>query len=557
MLPLDSFSFHRSNSIGRRPVTLLSLFLMVLLPAVPASATPPRAQKVLVMNVPIGDVTVTKSFPGEVISAGDVFLSPKVSEPILAIKVKVGDSVTVGQTLAILDSQVESRKVAASQSNLSTAEQQLKNSQTQFAKQKALLNSQLATLKVTLSGLQAQVKAAEVNEANNSPVYQVAVDQATFNVQSAKSKNLIKALNYQAAVDTASNNLDQAKKLASAYQNLMSDPTTVDALVHSGTASAACPVFGLTGASCTSSAVSNAYSAFLTVMTNLKNANLAFQTAAKQQEINLAGDRAQIVTLNTALSNAVNAQIIGTARDGQVTALANQAVANLNSQIDGLKLQMNYTDIVQDSSSVLSAKLELKLAKENLAATVLTSPVNGVIGSINNIVGQTPALVKFQADGENSGMFVITAVSNLQIASSVELKIGEQLRQSQGATFEFAYPAKFLLKGSISEMKIAPPTFKHPSRTLLTFNLEKLSPDIYPGETGTVSVSVIGARHVLLVPNKALLRTANNFFYVMKQAIVKGKSKFVKTRVQVGAQGTVSTEITSGLTEQDQIRVTF
>ena len=43
----------------------------------------------------------------------------------------------------------------------------------------------------------------------------------------------------------------------------------------------------------------------------------------------------------------------------------------------------------------------------------------------------------------------------------------------------------------------------------------------------------------------------------MKQAIVKGKSKFVKTRVQVGAQGTVSTEITSGLTEQDQIRVTF
>ena len=557
MSPFDFSPFSHRRAYAWRPVTLLSLFLLVLIPAVPASATPPRAQKVLVMTVPVGDVTVTKSFPGEVISAGDVFLSPKVSETILAIKVVVGDKVRIGQTLAILDNQIETRKVAAAQANLSAAEQQLKNSQTQFAKQKAILNSQLATLKVTLTGLQAQVKAAEVNQANNAPVYQVALDQATFNVQSAKSQNLIKALNYQAAVDTASNNLDQAKKLASAYQNLMSDPTTVDTLVHSGNPSAACQVFGLTGASCTSSAVSNSYSTFLSVMTNLKNANLALQTAVKQREINLSGDNAQIVTLNSALSNAVNAQIIGSAKDGQVTALANQAVANLNSQIDGLKLQMNYTDIVQDSSSLLAAKLEFKLAKENLAATVLTSPVNGIIGSINNIVGQTPSLVKFQSDGENSGMFVITAVSDYQIVSSVELKTGSQLRQNQGATFEFAYPAKFVLRGTISEMKTAPPTFKHPSRTILTFNLDKSSPDIYPGESGTVSVSVIGARHVLLVPNKALLRTANNFFYVMKQTIVKGKTKFVKTRVQVGAQGNVSTEITSGLTEQDQIRVTF
>jgi len=515
----------------------------------------------LIMRVVTGDVTVTNSLDGKVIASGDVYISPKISERISTILVKPGDQVRAGQLMATLDSHTESQALASAQSNYNNARAQLSNTQIQVDNQSATLKAQMVSLQTTLASQQSQLEATRTNQANNIPVFQTAVDQARENLQVAQAQNQIKALNYQSTVDTAANVLDKASRLASAYQGLISDTATVDSIAHSGVYGAsgagACTIFALIGNACTGPNIASSYNSYLGIMTDLKNANLAYETAKKTMQINLSSDQAQLVGLSNALKIALNSQVIGQARDEQSVQSVQQQISGTMAQINILQTQINYQPLIRDSSAVLVAKLSLENAQLNFNSTFVRSPVNGVIASVNNIVGQVPIGISHPTNGVDSAMIVITKVESLQFQASAIPSIGDQLKVGQNVTFTFSINSTVSKVGTINSISLIPPLYNTPAHYLVIFNFSTSAEDLYPGLVGTAAVATLGARNTLMVPNKAIMKSSNHFYYVMKKVLSNGSATFLKTQVQIGVQGDVSTQIISGLTANDEIEVKY
>src|SRR5712691_7184833 len=153
-----------------------------------------------------------------------------------------------------------------------------------------------------------------------------------------------------------------------------------------------------------------------------------------------------------------------------------------------------------DKAAVSQAEAALNQAQVDLAHTVITAPIDGVVLARNVDVGQTVA-ASFQAPI----LFVIANdLSRMQVNASIdEADIG-RVRTGQEVTFRVdAYPDR-TFHGRVTQVRLQPTTVQNVVTYNTIINVDNDDGRLMPGMTATVSVIVRKSENALRLPAAAL-----------------------------------------------------
>jgi putative ABC transport system ATP-binding protein len=294
--------------------------------------------------------TVTSSVTGtgNLVPMQQANVSFKVAGTLTEIDVHVGDRVKAGQVLARVDATQEQNAAASAQANLAMAQANLQTAET------PLTQNQIAQLRDNVTNAQQQYNdaVAQVNLTNTQDASQVTADQSQL---TADQQALTFNAAYQAAKQTLTT--DQA-----ALQ------TAIDQFNADGCKTQTYPYTG----SCVAD--------FNNVSTNQGKVN------ADQLAVN--GYTLAVTTDQTKL-NQDTAKQQSDKTGGQRS--INQAAASVTSAQDALKTQTESkpNQILSAQAQLASAQAAVQTAQQNLAATTLVAPMDGVVNSINGVVGES------------------------------------------------------------------------------------------------------------------------------------------------------------------------
>jgi HlyD family secretion protein len=156
--------------------------------------------------------------------------------------------------------------------------------------------------------------------------------------------------------------------------------------------------------------------------------------------------------------------------------------------------------LVSAKAQVTQAKAALHQADVNLAHTIITAPIDGIVISRNVDVGQTVA-----ASMQAPTLYVIAQdLARMRVEASIaEADIG-RIAAGQPASFRVdAYPgAQFA--GTVSEVRLAPVVQQNVVSYVTVIDAPNPDLRLKPGMTATVAVEIARATGVLRVPNAAL-----------------------------------------------------
>jgi HlyD family secretion protein len=151
-------------------------------------------------------------------------------------------------------------------------------------------------------------------------------------------------------------------------------------------------------------------------------------------------------------------------------------------------------------AQTLQARASLSQAEVNLAHTIITAPIDGVVISRNVDVGQTVA-----ASMQAPTLFVIARdLRDMQVAASVaESDIG-RIQRRQAVSFRVdAFPDR-TFTGTVTQVRLQPVVDQNVVSYVTIISVPNPDLTLKPGMTANVTVEVARASDVLRVPNAAL-----------------------------------------------------
>jgi HlyD family secretion protein len=217
------------------------------------------------------------------------------------------------------------------------------------------------------------------------------------------------------------------------------------------------------------------------------------------------------------------------------------------------------------------AKLEYEIAKQNLDYTIIRSPIDGVVLSVDIEEGQTVA-----ASLSAPTMFTIANdLTRMQVEADVdEADIG-QVKKGQSVTFTVdAFPDdKFT--GTVSQIRLNPTE----SSSVITYTVIVEAPNpeskLMPGMTASITVTTSEAENALTIPAAAARFTPDASFAEQYAQIVKnGKinrkglqttsenekivwvkrgNEISETKITTGIADGANVQVVSGLKEGDEV----
>jgi HlyD family secretion protein len=198
--------------------------------------------------------------------------------------------------------------------------------------------------------------------------------------------------------------------------------------------------------------------------------------------------------------------------------------------------------IAADQASIDAANAELAVTKQNLSAASLTSPLAGTVADVTMTAGQSATANSSAAEvvviggGQDE---VTTAVTDAQVG---QVKPGEHATVTpDGATQP--------ITGTVTQIGALGTTTSSGSASYpVTISLDSSSQRLFDGATATVRITLSKANAAVTVPTSAI-RTIGGFSVVTK--LTDGKPTL--TRITLGVQGPVVTQVTSGLTAGDEV----
>lgn len=220
-------------------------------------------------------------------------------------------------------------------------------------------------------------------------------------------------------------------------------------------------------------------------------------------------------------------------------------------------------------ASVNGIKAQLSSANQNLEYTKIYSPIDGVVLNRNVSVGQTVA-----ASFSTPTLFSIAKdITNMQVQAKVdEADIGE-IKAGERVTFTVDAYVNQVFEGAVSEIRLQPTTSSNVVTYTTIINTSNQDMKLKPGMTATVTIYTQEANDVLLIPNAALKFTPDPTQviapYTLKEAPVAALNdgeaiiwvledlQIIPKIVQIGTSNNTSTEIKSGLNENDQVITTL
>jgi len=469
----------------------------------------------------VGRRTVTASVigTGNLVPMQQANVSFKVGGALTEIDVRVGDHVTAGQVLAKIDPTQEENALASAQANLALAQANLQTAET------PLTQAQITQLRNNLANAQQQYNdtVAQVNLTNTQDANQVTADQ---NQLAADQQALTFNSAYQATKQTLTT--DQAT-LQAAINQFQADGCNSQTYPYSGPCVADFSAVSSDQGKVNSDQLAvNGY----TSQVNADQAKLNLDTA-KQQNDKTSGQR----SVNSAAASVTSAQ------------------DNLNTQTETKPNQ-----ILSAQASLAGAQVAVQTAQQNLSNTTLVAPMDGVVNSINGVVGETAITgsgTTSEAPGSqaplptgaaSSAFMVIGDISGLEVVIPFAESDASKLAVNQDTSVSFDAVPNLTISGHVVAVASAATVQSGVVNYYATVALNQTNAALKQGMTSNATVIVSKATNAVVVPNLAITRLAGQAYV---NVYVNGRE--VQTAIQTGVVGDQFTEITGGVSDGAQV----
>lgn len=217
------------------------------------------------------------------------------------------------------------------------------------------------------------------------------------------------------------------------------------------------------------------------------------------------------------------------------------------------------------NAQAASARVQIQRAQTDLNHTVLSAPESAIVLQINAHVGETVnagstlvptlpgsfSIVDPRAAINNSPssvFMVLGSLTNFQVSAPFSEADAAQLKVGQEGTVNFDAVPGLSMNARIVAIADSATQVNGVSEYYAAIDPDGVDPRLRSGMTVTVSITVAQTKSVLAVPNQSLFML-NNSTYVD----IWYQGTAVPTKVSTGLIGDKLTEITSGLTEGQQV----
>ena len=539
--------------IGAAIVVVIGLIFAFLRPA-------PAPEEQRTVSVSRGSISATVTASGTVERAGVVDLAFVSGGTITAVNVKPGDAVSKGAVLAVVDDTASLQQLASAESTLAQAVQSAASTDASIASASATLTDARRVAKETNRRNRLAVEQAK----ESLRVAEDLWDESCLDLNNATCPNPAA----QAQLRAAQANVNSAQRtLDTAVQNAANNATGYDVAVNQAgelltqrqaQESSSCDGAGSETAACTSAqtatvtarqAYDNAIRARTTGLLadqqaqqtaslSLASANVALQQA--QAELRKAGAdavRSARQALETAERTLEQGKVSGdqsvrTAQSSLNSALAAQEVVEVP---DG-------SELTAAAAAIAAAEAGIEVAQQALADTELISPVDGVVGTVPYVVGESAA-----STGTQGGITVLPD-GPLEIVADFAESDAAGIDVGAPATVTFDALAGEQAEGSVIAVD---PVATTSASGLITYSVRVQvtnPPDaVREGMTASVSVLVDEVTDALIVPQGAITGSGDR-----ASVLLQGPDGTAEaTPVTIGLQGDSGTEVTGGLQEGD------
>lgn len=473
-------------------------------------APPPATTSI---NVPVmrGDIHSTVSATGNLQPVTQVNLNFSAGGIVEEVLVKEGDVVKKGQSLVRLQHEDLKLAVITDEAGLQSAKIKLEQSkQKTKATDLASAQAKLESARASLDGLYAGPTAAELADA------QARVTSARATLQKIKDG------------PTETEIANARQRLESSKNALWSSQSNRDAICGRVKHPDEDP-------GCSQARAS------------VQQQDASVQIAQNDLDKLLAGPNANDVTVAEQSLRQAEAGL-AKLRQGPTASQIAQAEASVTqaqASLDALLADPDTLAVQLAEIGVTQAEAKLKQSRLRLEQATLTTPMDGMVTTVNAVVGQTV--------GGGSNPIQLVDLSQLQIVAQVSELDRVKLKEGQPVTITLDAVTGVTLRGQV--LRISPTGTSHNGvvNFPVTVQVTASDPKVAPGMTASLSILVENKQGVLRVPNRAVQTVGGQSIV---NVVYEGQT--IGVPVVVGISDGVMTEISSPqLKEGDQVVLSF
>ncbi|MFZ0530663.1 MAG: HlyD family efflux transporter periplasmic adaptor subunit, partial [Propionicimonas sp.] len=192
-------------------------------------------------------------------------------------------------------------------------------------------------------------------------------------------------------------------------------------------------------------------------------------------------------------------------------------------------------------AQISAASVGIDQARRALDDTVLRAPFSGTVSTVNAVVGQSSSA------GSTGGLITLVNPGARRVTAFIAEADVASVEVGQEAAVNL--PATGLdLTARVTSVDVRSTVSNNVVQYLTTLLLNSPPPTVRIGQTASLSITTASLDDVLYVPTSAIA-TDGVTSYVIK---ISGGTH-TRVAVTTGMTGTTGTEITSGLTEGDEV----
>ena len=442
--------------------------------------TPSSAVNTVTDIAKLSDLKQTVLATGQVVSNTDLNLSFNASGVVKSLKVKVGDKVKAGQTLATLDSGSELAALTSARGALASAE---------------------ARLKRTIEGASSEeIALAEITLEQTKLTQETAVNNAYQNLLNSSPQAVPKngTSDYTAPVISGTYSLGKEGSInLTSYYSVGGTSFTVTGLTNGS------------GISNTIIAQPIGNSGLFITFPNNTNINV------NDWIIEIPNKKAANYLINL---NAYNSAV----------ASAKSAIDQSTAQLALKKATARSSDVDLANADILSAQGQVQGAEARYNNTVITAPADGTITRIDVKIGE-------QAVASKSVM-VLQDVSNIYIETNINEANISNLAVGMPIDITYdSFGSDRIFKGNITKIDPSSTLVSGVVNYKITASTEQL-PELRPGMTANMTIKIKEKPGVIAIPSRSLV-TDNNGDRTVRIITNTRTKKYKSVPVVTGLEG--------------------
>jgi HlyD family secretion protein len=177
-----------------------------------------------------------------------------------------------------------------------------------------------------------------------------------------------------------------------------------------------------------------------------------------------------------------------------------QLVAPADLEAAQVNVRLAKAQVRSSEASLTQARATLRQAEVNLAHTIITSPIDGIVLERSVDVGQTVA-----ASMQAPTLFVLAAdLLHMRVNASLDESDVGLVQAGQPVSFSVdAYPDR-KFSGRVAQVRLQPVVSQNVVTYTTVIDVENAELELKPGLTATVSIELARRDNVLTVPAAAL-----------------------------------------------------